>query len=141
MADSLPERYDELCAEVGPQVVDEAERLLALFHLDRIWSDHLAELADLREGIHLVRVGGRDPLQEFGRRASEMFYELSPRIDDAVVQSLRTATITAEGIDLEREGLRGPSSTWTYIIADDPFRDKLGRQANRAGRARPSRWR
>ena len=37
-------------------------------------------------------------------------------------------TITENGIDLEREGLRGPSSTWTYLVNDDPFRQQLGIQ-------------
>jgi hypothetical protein len=36
------------------------------------------------------------------------------------VTSLRDATFTADGIDLEAEGLRGPSSTWTFMINDNP---------------------
>jgi preprotein translocase subunit SecA len=33
--------------------------------------------------------------------------------------------ITKEGIDLEKEGLRGPSATWTYLVNDTPFGSKL----------------
>ena len=38
--------------------------------LDRCWAEHLAYLADLREGIHLRSLGrGLDPLMEFHREA------------------------------------------------------------------------
>ena len=36
-----------------------------LFQIDRAWRDHLALAADLREGIHLVSLGGQDPLTRF----------------------------------------------------------------------------
>ena len=29
-------------------------------------------------------------------------------------------TITPQGVDWEREGLAGPSSTWTYLVDDRP---------------------
>ena len=37
--------------------------------IDRAWQDHLALCADLREGIHLVRLGGQDPLTRFTSEA------------------------------------------------------------------------
>ena len=105
-----------------------AERQASLFHIDRRWSDHLGRVADLREGIHLLRVGGQDPLREFVHRAVESYRQMRQEIDKDVDRTLRVATITENGIDLEREGLRGPSSTWTYRVNDDPFRHQLGIQ-------------
>jgi preprotein translocase subunit SecA len=105
-----------------------AERQASLFHIDRRWSEHLGRVADLREGIHLLRVGGQDPLREFVHRAVESYKQMRTQIDDDVGRTLRVATITENGIDLEREGLRGPSSTWTYLVNDDPFRQQLGIQ-------------
>ncbi len=49
------------------------------------------------------------------------------RIDHQIVRTFRSAKITASGIDLDAEGLRGPSSTWTYLINDNPFGDVLQR--------------
>ena len=49
-------------------------------------------------------------------------------IDEDLLRTMRKAKITGEGIDLESEGLKRPSSTWTYIISDDPFRNQLGFQ-------------
>jgi len=105
-----------------------AARQAALFHIDRRWSEHLAKVADLREGIHLLRVGGQDPLREFVLRAVESYRQMRAQIDEDVIRTLRAATITENGIDLDKEGLRGPSSTWTYLVNDDPFRQQLGIQ-------------
>ena len=105
-----------------------AERQALILHTDRRWSEHLGRIADLREGIHLLRVGGRDPLTEFTHSVVELFREMRERIDDDVLHTLRSAEIGEDGIDLDREGLRGPSSTWTYLVNDDPFRDQLGIQ-------------
>jgi preprotein translocase subunit SecA len=128
LAAADPERYAELCGRVGAETVQRAEGEVTLFHLDRRWSEHLGAIADLREGIHLLRIGGRDPLTEFLHRVVEAFREMRRRTDEDVVNTLRVATLTADGIDLEAEGLRGPSSTWTYLVNDDPFRDQLGIQ-------------
>ena len=43
------------------------------------------------------------------------------RIDDSIVEAFERITVTADGVDWEREGLRGPSSTWTYLINDNIF--------------------
>ena len=123
-----PERYAERCAQLGEDAVHRAERQATLFHLDRRWSEHLGAIADLREGIYLLRVAGEDPLTRFVQRAVESFHEMEERIDDDVLRTLRTATLTGDGIDLEKEGLLGPSATWTYLVDDDPFRDQLGIQ-------------
>jgi len=123
-----PQRYSEARAHVGEDAVNLAERQATLFHIDHGWYEHLAVIADLREGIHLLRVGGQDPLTEFVRRASESFRETQARVDENVAGTLRGATITKSGIDLDGAGLRGPSSTRTYLINDDPFRDQLAIQ-------------
>jgi preprotein translocase subunit SecA len=97
-----------LSGEEGP---DDAERALTLASIDRAWCDHLAYAADLREGIHLARLGGADPLAKF---TTEVFKAFS-RFDEAVQANLDSGA-----------GLKAPSSTWTYLINDDPFRNRIG---------------
>jgi len=60
-------------------VLSDAARAIALFHLDRLWVDHLAELSEVREGVHLRVLGKLDPLDEFHRSASPRFKRCSPR--------------------------------------------------------------
>jgi len=43
----------------------ELERLVSLATIDDLWSEFLASITDLREGVHWVSWGGRDPLHEY----------------------------------------------------------------------------
>jgi preprotein translocase subunit SecA len=115
------ERYGRLLAVVGQRVLDEVEGRLLLLAIDRCWSDHLAELRELREDSVLLAFAGRFPLAEFHHRAGETFQALEDRIEDEAVRDFERIEITPEGVDWEREGLRGPSATWTYLVGENPF--------------------
>ncbi|HEX5081903.1 MAG TPA: accessory Sec system translocase SecA2 [Blastocatellia bacterium] len=117
-SERLPERYAELRDRFGEEVPREAERAITLGHIDAVWAEHLALIAEIREGIHLVGFGRQDPLYEFTKRIAEAFMKLHQTIEDRIVETFATARITEDGIDLDRAGLRGPSSTWTYLIND-----------------------
>jgi len=99
----------------------EIERRITLVTLDRCWSDHLAEMQAVRDEVHLVQLGGQDPFVEYCRTAKAAFEALLARIDDTIVEIFERIEVTAEGVDWEREGLRGPSSTWTYLVNDNVF--------------------
>ena len=43
------------------------ERDLTIAWIDRLWSDHLENVAELREGISLRTLGQQDPLAEYQR--------------------------------------------------------------------------
>jgi preprotein translocase subunit SecA len=120
-----PERRAELVAAVGEQAVVLAETAVTLHHIDRAWADHLAFVADLREGIHLVGLGGDDPLTRFSVAAAEAFRRMQDELEAAVLDSLATVTVGGAGLDLGAGNIKGPSSTWTYLVNDDPFRDQM----------------
>ena len=106
---------------VGQAILDEVERRLTLLAIDRCWSDHLAELREMREDSVLLAFAGRFPLAEFHHQAGESFQALEDRIEDEVVRDFERIEITPDGVDWEREGLRGPSATWTYLVGENPF--------------------
>jgi preprotein translocase subunit SecA len=122
----VPERRDALVAAAGEGTVDAAERAVTLACIDRAWRDHLAYCADLREGIHLVRVGGQDPLTVFTGEAIRAFSGIGEEIDDIVLSTLATIRVAGPELDLTAAEIKGPSSTWTYLVNDDPFRDRIG---------------
>jgi preprotein translocase subunit SecA len=122
---AAPERYQTLVAARGEDEVERAERAVTLFHIDRVWREHLAYCADLREGIHLVSLGGMDPLSRFTSDVMTAFRSVEERIDTAVLETLPLITIGAAGLDLGAAGIKGPSSTWTYLVNDDPFRNQV----------------
>jgi len=114
-------RYQELLPIVGQATLDAVERRLTLLAIDRCWSDHLAELREMREDSVLLAFAGRFPLAEFHHQAGESFQALEDRIEDEVVRDFERIEITPDGVDWEREGLRGPSATWTYLVGENPF--------------------
>jgi preprotein translocase subunit SecA len=120
-----PDRRRALVDQAGEDAVRRAERVVMLFQIDRAWRDHLALAADLREGIHLVSLGGQDPLTRFTTDLKLAFRSMEDAIDAAVLDALSEVRVTAGRIDLEGLGIKGPSSTWTYLVNDDPFRNQI----------------
>jgi preprotein translocase subunit SecA len=122
----VPARRAVLVAAAGERAVLDAERAVTLACIDRAWRDHLALCADLREGIHLVRLGGQDPLTRFTSEAIRAFSQIDEAIDEAVLAAVATVRVAGGELDLTATGLKGPSSTWTYLVNDDPFRNRIG---------------
>ena len=121
-----PKRYTQLVAVCGVEHASFLERQVSLSCVDRLWADHLGAIAELRESIHMVRLGNKYPLPEFLRAADSAFRELVTRIDDEIVSAFDSLELTEDGLDVERLNVRGPSATWTYLVDDNPFRESLG---------------
>ncbi|KAA0111572.1 accessory Sec system translocase SecA2 [Mycolicibacterium sp. P9-22] len=120
-----PKRYEQIAESVSEERLDEICRLIMLYHLDRGWADHLAYLADIRESISLRALGNQSPLDEFHRMAVDAFASLAADAIEAAQQTFDTANIVGgeTGLDLSR--LARPTSTWTYMIHDDPLADNV----------------
>jgi preprotein translocase subunit SecA len=135
LAESSPDRVASLRGQVPEDVLAEAARQITLSHLDRAWSDYLAEAADLREGIHLRSLGhGANPfggslvpVNEFNRELTELFGRVSAGVRDRARATFETAAITEHGADLDAAGLKRPSATWTYVVQENPFGTDFGR--------------
>ena len=121
-----PERRAALVAAAGESAVVGAERTVTLGCIDRAWRDHLALCADVREGIHLVRLGGQDPLTRFTSDAIQSFSQIDDAVDGAVLEALPKVRAAGGVLDLTGTGIKGPSSTWTYLVNDDPFKNRIG---------------
>jgi len=122
-----PERFDALARSVGTGVLDDAARSIVLYHLDRCWTEHLAFLADLRDGIHLRALARRTPIDEFHRTAIAEFARFFTTTEQRAADTFSQATITADGVDLDALDLKRPSSTWTYLVTDNPYGTPGGR--------------
>ncbi len=130
-----PERRRLLAEQVGEEAVRRAERAITLAEIDRAWREHLVFVADLREGIHLVGLGGQDPLTRFTADTVKAFEGIDDRVDQAVLDALDLVRAGPNGLDLGDVDIRGPSSTWTYLINDDPFRNQIGMLLTGPGKA------
>ena len=96
------------------ECASDLERLVSLTTLDDLWSEHLAAITDLREGVQWISWGGRDPLHEYLTTVHTLFEDLEAKIDDEISRRLEQAE--AGGIDPTQRG-----ATWTYLTTDQPF--------------------
>jgi len=121
-----PERDAELAEVLGAESEANLERIcrrIMLYHLDRGWADHLAYLSDIRESIHLRALGRQNPLDEFHRLAVDAFADLAADAIEASQQTFETANILEDEPGLDLSKLARPTSTWTYMVHDNPMRD------------------
>jgi preprotein translocase subunit SecA len=142
LAGRCPDRYAELAASVDADVLAGVARTIVLYHLDRGWADHLAVLADIREGIGLRALGqgpnpfgmSLDPLAEFHAEAVKLFASLLDQVEERSAETFATVAITGAGADLDAAGLQRPTATWTYVVRDNPFGTPLDRALGRLAR-------
>lgn len=125
LAELAPKRYQELAETEGisEDRLEKICRLIMLYHLDRGWADHLAYLADIRESIHLRALGRQNPLDEFHRLAVDAFASLAADAIEAAQQTFETANVLDEEPGLDLSKLARPTSTWTYMVNDNPLSD------------------
>ena len=117
------ERYAGLSETLSEEDLERICRRIMLFHLDRGWADHLAYLADMRESIHLRALGRQNPLDEFHRLAVDAFNDLAADAIEASQQTFETANLLDREPGLDLSKLARPTSTWTYMVHDNPLRD------------------
>lgn len=124
-----PPLRELLEARSGRAAAEQACRDTALWCLDEAWSEHLGLLSELRDGIHLRALGGEQPVEAFHSEALRAFDGFFAQLYARVAAELAALDPT----DLAAAAaavVRRPSSTWTYMIVDNP----LGSNADRAAR-------
>ena len=98
---------------------DQARTAAALLKIDELWADYLAEIAELKEGIHWISFGGKDPFHTFIHRAEEVFSGVWRQIDEAVENPDECGAPESYN--------RG--ATWAYVSSDQPLGDMNQRMA------------
>ena len=113
-----PERYKILDERLGDSRLAAECTALALFHHDKHWSRYLAEMTEIREGIHLRKMGGQDPLYEFQKLSIHIFEIMQQHIEADMTKAFDALTENAAFDDAP--AIKAPSATWTYLINDNP---------------------
>ncbi|MFB6393211.1 accessory Sec system translocase SecA2 [Polymorphospora lycopeni] len=129
----LLDRCPEKAGDLDEDILSRAARSIALYHLDRLWAEHLAELSEVREGVHLRALGRLDPLDEFHRAAVPAFNALMPAIEERTVETFEE-TEFGDDWEPDESELTRPSATWTYLVHDNPFGSELDRLIAAVGR-------
>jgi preprotein translocase subunit SecA len=113
--------FEEGLRKFGSQKMIELEHCATLFHIDRAWSDHLAWIQDTRDSIHLVSLGGQEPLEQFMKLTTAEFLRMQSGIDETIIEEMKAIIRKSDKSELDLEKLKGPSSTWTYLVNDQQF--------------------
>jgi preprotein translocase subunit SecA len=66
---------------IGTEFLSKLERVAVLQTIDDKWREHLRQMDDLKEGIHLRSYGQKDPLMEYKKEAFELFVSLIREIN------------------------------------------------------------
>lgn len=82
------ELYDARETAFTPEVMRRVERDIYLQILDDLWMQHLENMEHMREGIHWMSVGQRDPLVEYRRQSQRIFDEMQQTLQHDVVRAL-----------------------------------------------------
>lgn len=131
------EQYADLMQRAGSEAVEEAGRALALTLIDDLWSDYLANIAELRGGIHWVTWTGKDPLHTFLTGAAEIYADFEVRLREEIAEAFTNAEIEPDGkIQLPSQARFERGATWTYLTTDQPF----GTLSERFAKAVRKKW-
>jgi preprotein translocase subunit SecA len=90
------ELYEAREAAFTPDVMRKIERDVYLQVLDNLWMQHLENMEHLREGIHWMSVGQRDPLVEYRRQGQLLFDEMQANLRHEILRILFHAEPVSE---------------------------------------------
>lgn len=83
--------YKEQTKAFSEDIMRKVERDIYLQVLDNLWMQHLENMDHLREGIHWISVGQRDPLVEYRRQGQRIFDEMQAALRHEIVRALMRA--------------------------------------------------
>jgi len=132
------EQFGELLQTVGEAEVEKAGRQMALAIIDDLWADYLANVAELRGGVHWASWGGRDPLFTFLTGEKEIYADFHQCMRDDIAEAFATAEIQDGVIHFQHPERLERGATWTYVTTDQPF-GTLGERITKGLRRKFSR--
>ncbi len=124
------ELYDGREAAFTPDILRKVERDIYLQLLDELWMRHLENMDHLREGIHWISIGQRDPLVEYRRQAQRLFDAMQAELRHEVVRlifhaqpvDIRQLDTPAE-TQLTRAARQSISNADKILDVDDEFEE------------------
>ncbi len=82
------EFYKRKEEKLGSEIMAKIEKMVVLQVIDEKWKDHLREMDDLKEGIHLRAYGQKDPLVEYKTEGFRMFMELLDLVNTEIITTV-----------------------------------------------------
>ncbi len=67
LEEMAPGQYKLALKYVDTSALKRMEKYIFLYHIDQCWAEYIARVNCIREGMHLVNIGGMNPLEEYNR--------------------------------------------------------------------------
>jgi preprotein translocase subunit SecA len=119
--------YKEQEKRFTAEVLRKIERDVYLQILDNFWMQHLENMEHMREGIHWVGVGQKDPLVEYRRQAQAIFEQMQLDLRHDVVRALfhaRPVDVSDQPVETElTRAARGSVSNADKIVDSEEFKE------------------
>lgn len=97
---------------------------ISLYFINQHWSDYLCTMENIRNSIHLVLLGGQNPLDEYNKAASKVYQEMLKDIAD----DIDTFAESAIPDRLKLPKLGRPAATYSYQIDESHSQFAKGRR-------------
>ncbi|KMK77445.1 preprotein translocase subunit SecA [Alkalihalobacillus pseudalcaliphilus] len=98
--DKVIAAYNEKEEQFTSEHMREFEKVIMLRTVDRKWMNHIDQMDQLRQGIHLRAYGQNDPLREYRFEGYEMFEQMIASIEEEVSMYVMKAQVQQ---NLERQ--------------------------------------
>jgi preprotein translocase subunit SecA len=115
------EQHGALIQTVDQEVLEKTARQLTLAVIDELWADYLANVAELRGGIHWASWTGGNPLYKFLTGEREIHADFHSCLKEEIADAFATAEIRNGMIYFQNKERFERGATWTYITTDQPF--------------------
>jgi preprotein translocase subunit SecA len=113
-----PDLYEELLEKTSEEEIVKAEKALTLYYINQHFSNYLEAMEDVKSGIHLSIVAGKNPFDEFNRSAIEFFEQMKEDLKCDLLSKLEQVEIVDGKIDISLLNIKQSTGTWTYMVDD-----------------------
>ena len=120
-----PELFTRLTNFFNESTIIELEKQVALYNIDEVWADYLAHVEYLQEGVKLSVLKGKNPLLEYQMETDNTFQKLALEVQKRIMQEFEVLEISQQGLNILKERIKPPSSTWTYLVRDNSLMGPL----------------
>lgn len=113
-----PDFYENLLEQTTEEEIINAEKTLTLYYINQHFSNYLEAMEDVKSGIHLAIVAGKNPFDEFNRSAIEFFEEMKQDLKYDLLTKMQEVEVVDGKIDISLFNIKPTTGTWTYMVDD-----------------------
>ena len=112
-----PIRTEKLLEQVSADEFRRAQKMIELFAINQCWADHLLIIESALDEVKIISQV-RDPFLYYNQKLIRGFDLFENHIREMIFEINDHLIIKDGHIDLNKMGVRGPSSTRTYMVND-----------------------